>query len=376
LITHFAPPERKGIHCVLSEATVFQDTPLSKMLLNSGLNAILVLNSCRQIVTASENVLALCVGKTLEDLLGKRPGEALGCIHAYDCESGCGTSEFCRECGAVKAILGGLSGTRCSEECRLTRMVAGQEQSLDLQVLATPLDVKGERFTLFAITDISHEKRRRALERIFFHDIINLAGGAEGLLANIMETAPADISEDVALSYNTVREIVEEIISQRDLAAAERAELIVTPVLINSERLLREISALYQNHHALQGRRIVFAQDSAVIDFVSDVTLVRRILGNLIKNAAEAAKIGQQITVGCRVADARIEFSVQNPQVMSPEVQHQVFQRSFSTKGTGRGLGTYSVKLIAERSLKGLISFSSTEPAGTTFTLSLPLMFN
>jgi len=49
-----------------------------------------------------------------------------------------------------------------------------------------------------------------------------------------------------------------------------------------------------------------------------------------------------------------------------------VFQRSFSTKGKGRGLGTYSIKLLTERYLKGTASFTSTETDGTTFQISLP----
>ncbi len=53
-------------------------------------------------------------------------------------------------------------------------------------------------------------------------------------------------------------------------------------------------------------------------------------------------------------ADAEmIEFWVHNHAVMPESVQRQVFQRSFTTKGRGRGLGTYSVKLLTERYLEG-----------------------
>lgn len=34
-------------------------------------------------------------------------------------------------------------------------------------------------------------------------------------------------------------------------------------------------------------------------------------------------------------------------------VQLQIFNRSFSTKGKGRGTGTYSMKLLTKRYLKG-----------------------
>ena len=57
---------------------------------------------------------------------------------------------------------------------------------------------------------------------------------------------------------------------------------------------------------------------------------------------------------------------------MTREVQLGVFQRSLSTKGSGRGLGTYSMKLLTERYLKGHVSFTSTASGGTTFTIRIP----
>ena len=38
-------------------------------------------------------------------ILGMRPGELLDCVHAKNDSGGCGTSEFCRVCGAVNAVL-------------------------------------------------------------------------------------------------------------------------------------------------------------------------------------------------------------------------------------------------------------------------------
>jgi sensor histidine kinase regulating citrate/malate metabolism len=54
-------------------------------------------------------------------------------------------------------------------------------------------------------------------------------------------------------------------------------------------------------------------------------------------------------------------------------VQLQIFQRSFSTKGDrGRGVGTYSIKLLGEQYLQGATGFESDAANGTTFWLRLP----
>ena len=108
---------------------------------------------------ASENVRELVPGKTLDQIIGLRPGEALGCIHAYECASGCGTSQFCRQCGTVRVILSGLRGHRDLQECRLTRVIEEREASLDLRVLAAPLVQDHQRYTFLAVAKISRGRR-------------------------------------------------------------------------------------------------------------------------------------------------------------------------------------------------------------------------
>jgi hypothetical protein len=58
---------------------------------------------------------------------------------------------------------------------------------------------------------------------------------------------------------------------------------------------------------------------------------------------------------------------------MAEDVKRQLFQRSFSTKqGNGRGIGTYSVKLLTERYLRGTVDFVSPAPeGGTVFSVRL-----
>ena len=115
-------------------------------------------------------------------ILEPRPGDVLKCVHAWENEAGCGTSEHCMSCGAALAILAGLSGERASRECRATVKQQGQFISLDLLFTAKPLTLEGQCFTLVFVTDISHEKRRKFLERIFFHDILNTAGSLRGIV--------------------------------------------------------------------------------------------------------------------------------------------------------------------------------------------------
>jgi signal transduction histidine kinase len=374
LITEFAPAERASSETVQRQAALLARQPLISELLNSVLDYVLILNPQRQIVFASRNVQHLVPGMALEDLLGRRPGEALGCTHAGTLSGGCGTTAFCRECGAARAILASLAGTKDCRECRMVRVANGNEEALDLLVTGTPLTLAGETYSLVAMADISHEKRRQALERIFFHDILNSAGGLEGRILLLDKRVPGELREQVGWLRAGLHQVLEEIVAQRDLLAAESNELAVDPQPVRSRELLEMVLRLYAKHPVAEKRGLELDPAAAAVDLVTDARLLRRILGNLVKNALEASQPGQVVTAGCGAEPGGVRFWVRNPTFMPSSVQRQVFNRSFSTKGAGRGLGTYSVKLLTERYLKGKAGFTSSEADGTTFFVILPAL--
>ncbi len=370
----FVPAGRESIGAVHTQAGFLSASPLVAAVLEAGINCMLILNQGRQIVATSSNLGQFARGKQLDELVGVRLGEGLSCVHAFEGPEGCGNAEACHECGALRAILSGLGGVKAREECRISRVVNGEFEALDLDVLSTPLEVRGERFAVVAISDLSQEKRRRALERIFYHDVINLAGGVEGLLDNLRVSVASDLLDDTQLAYSMTRGLIEEIVAQRDLAAAERSELKVQPSMVNSMAFLRKIAAAYRSHPVCERRNIVVDEHSDLIEFVTDATLLTRVLGNLVKNAAEASQVGETITLGCELGGLKLKFWVHNMGVIPREIQHQMFQRSFSTKGMGRGLGTYSVKFLVERCLEGSVDFESKPEMGTRFRVVLPLV--
>ena len=105
----------------------------------------------------------------------------------------------------------------------------------------------------------------------------------------------------------------------------------------------------------------------------TDKILLSRVIGNLLKNALEAESPGAKITLSCEKTADGAAFIVHNPACMPENSRLQVFQRSFSTKGAGRGLGTYSIRLLTEKYLKGKVSFT-TGPEGTIFRVEYPAL--
>ena len=369
--TRAALVERAAAGEVRRQSRLFSERMLLRILPEVVPCALVVLNAQRQIVFANDRFMDLAYpGKRRDQVYGLRPGEALGCIHANESLDGCGTTEFCSTCGAVGAILASQQGQAEVRECRILR--GETSEALDLRVWASPVEVEGESFSVFAALDISHEKRRQALERIFLHDIHNVACGLSWCIGFLDKAGPQERGRHLDDIRRLCRELNEEIGAQRTLLRAESGELVFTQTKFGTLDLLNEAIDLYRSHPVAQGRALCLderAQDATV---VSDRVLLLRVVCNLIKNALEACREGQTVTVGCTAADGMAEFWVHNAGFMPREVQLQIFQRSFSTKGLGRGLGTYSVRLLTERYLKGSVSFTSSAEFGTTFRVRCP----
>jgi hypothetical protein len=341
-------------------------------------DSVLILNPQRQILAVNRRLQEMLPRAELETILGQRPGEALGCLFATEGAAGCGTGEHCLTCGAFVSIVASQQGNvQVVRECSLL-LREGGGTALDLEVTATPASVDGQHLTVCVLKDIGDEKRRTILERVFFHDVLNTAGGLHGfasLLLEERELTPEQDREYKELLLELSSQLVDEIVHQRRLLAAERGEFRPDLRVVYLPLLLREVQALYASHEVAVGR-ILQVEAGPEGTILSDPAILRRILGNLVKNALEASGRGETVTLSVEARPEEVAFHVHNPGVIPPEVQLQLFKRSFSTKAAcGRGIGTYSVKLFGEKYLKGKVSFTSSAQTGTTFTFTVPKHF-
>ena len=330
---------------------------------------VLIFNDKREVVHANRQAEMTLSADDLSALLGKRPGDVLHCEHAANCPSGCGTGEACVMCGAANALREAEKGVANVQECRIRQHESGV--SMDYRVSATPIEIDGQKLNLLTLIDISHENRRRALERIFFHDLLNTLGALSGYV-QLMEDSNESDREIFRITAIRLADVMaEEINEQRDLAAAENNDLVIRIEQVNARELLEQVVLQYRNHPQGRGRKITFAAADDVT-LHSDKRLLLRIMSNMLKNALEATPPGGEVTLRCNPELDTVRFSVHNATAIPREVQLQMFHRAFSTKGGGRGLGTYSMKLLGERYLSGKISFTSSNEEGTVFIAEFP----
>ena len=369
LNTEFAPAERESTRITERQSKTVTQNRLLITIANAVSEMLVVLNDKRQIIYANDLFTSEIGQPNSKSCIGKRVGEALDCINAYKSAGGCGTTEFCRTCGTVNAILEAQTINKSQKECRI---LTSNNDALDLRVKATLFNADNETYTIFSISDISSEKRKQTLERIFFHDVLNSAGGISGLSGIMPEIKDPKEMMEVAEMINRASEnLINEIQAQRYLIAAENGDLAVEKNEIESFKILKDLADLYSKHEIVVNKYISINKKSENIIVETDAVLLRRIIGNMIKNALEASLPTSIVTISSKRDKKIVRFSVHNGTYMPRDVQMQLFQRSFSTKGIGRGLGTYSMKLLGEKYLKGKVGFESSVQNGTTFFIEI-----
>lgn len=347
---------------------IFTSPELIRKLLNLVPMPLLIINGEWRVVYANAAVLNMLAPSGHAPVYGLREGEAFHCIHS---RTGDTLFPMCRVCGMAQAVAAGLEGRDMVSDCRISCDLAGESRSLDLRAWTVPLAVGSENFSLLALADITHEKRRAILENVCFHDLLNTLTGLRGLLDVLSHTDVAELPVICRTLNQMTQHSIEEIASLRFLAQAEESTLQVVWEELRTGEFLNGSLQTLRSHPAGRSKHISLDRETVDIPFSSDRRLLRRVVDNLLLNALEATPEGGTVTMGCNLTADRVDIWVHNDSWMPPEVQHQVFQRSFSTKGEGRGIGTYSISLLSSY-LLGLVSFSSTPEEGTTFHVTLP----
>lgn len=376
LKTYFDSPERVSIEEIEQLRSRFVNLSSIQQILEAFPHIALLLNEHRQIVAFNSKARNYFFGANGTGVLGKRLGEALNCIHSKEMEAGCGTSVFCRECGAGQSIKNtNQTNDNSVSECRITAQQSDVEVSLDFRVYTSKIFIDGHSFILFAVEDIQSEKRKLVLERVFFHDVLNTASAIKGIAEVLPQLKNSDeFDEFVNMLQYSSDQLIDEIQAQRDLTYAENGLLKINISEISVNEILSRVEALYKNHELSKQKNLEVIYVKVNIKIKTDPSLLIRSLSNLVKNALEAITEKQTVKLFSELYDNQIKFIVWNEGIIPESVQFQIFQRSFSTKANfGRGIGTYSVKLFVEKYLGGKVSLISNQQDQTRFIISIPL---
>lgn len=371
----FASPEREPQNKVHADFSILKASSIIQELINAMPNIAMILNTSRQVVFSNSIIIDMLSLPDIDAVLGKRFGEIIHCKNAFTEEGGCGTSEACMYCGAVNTIQNALNSKKKeTNDCRIISKVEGKDVAHDYAVSASSIHWEGKEYIFLSLINISDEKRRRILEKVFFHDIINTAGSLKGLLTHLENISDAEqLNTYISIASSASKDLLDEIMMHRELLAAENNELPISHDVIFSKDFLQNILNQMKHHKIAVKKHLVVDDNAVCISLISDFKLLKRVVINMVKNALEAIPEESKVVLGSFSNEKQITIWVHNSTYMERDIQLRLFQRNFSTKGSDRGLGTYSMKLLGEKYLNGKVSFTSDVESGTKFFLELPL---
>ena len=332
----------------------------------------LVLDPEKHVVASNDNFLLDTDSGDIRALFGKKPGDLFMCENSVD--TGCGESANCQFCGIFRSLDECMAKHEpVSHTSRLMVKRDGFLQAYEFNTRCSPLKLNENMFYLLTLSDLSAEARRKDLERIFFHDILNVVSGLKGLSELMAESE--DMCELKAYT-ETLKEISERLIdtvySQRDLMQAEMRDLALNIRQVSAREILNSVLETAYFIAVPGSGMIQIKMEEEDFRFSTDPSLLLRVLLNMVKNALEAPNIIPGVTIRCSRTDNSVLFTVHNQAYIDHAESIGIFKPMHSAKGRGRGLGTYSIRLISENYLKGKVRFHTHPEEGTCFSVELP----
>jgi two-component system, OmpR family, sensor histidine kinase SenX3 len=256
-----------------------------------------------------------------------------------------------------------------------------------LAVRAAPLDaaVGGGGLVLLLVEDQTESRRVEEVRRDFVANTsheLKTPVGALALLAETVEDA-ADDPEAVRRFASRMRQeaarltnLVQDMIT---LSRIQAAEPIPDPVPVKLDAVVAEALDRCRMKASARGIELVAVGEHG-LSVLGDEDLLVTALRNLLENAVAYSPDKTRVDVATRqAADDAVEISVADQGIGIPERDlERIFERFYrvdparsrATGGTGLGLAIVKHVTAAHG---GKVTVVSSEGAGSTFTLTLPL---
>lgn len=182
------------------------------------------------------------------------------------------------------------------------------------------------------------------------------------------------LAEQIATSTGVLGELLDSLldVSRLDVAGVKTD---IRPFALQA--VFERLAASYRR--AAQSKNITLRFRPSPLSVSSDITLVERLLANLISNAIRYTPAGGRVLIAARRQDGKGRVEVRDNGIgIAPEHQAAIFAEFYQVgnvareQNKGLGLGLSIVDRLA-RALDIPVSLRSRPQVGTTFAITLPL---
>ncbi|MDT8287865.1 MAG: HAMP domain-containing sensor histidine kinase [Elusimicrobiales bacterium] len=235
---------------------------------------------------------------------------------------------------------------------------------------------------VITIRDITMEKEIESARETFFHmithdmraPICSIQGYTE-LMRKQTGVPPGSEKclDAIMRSSERLKGMVEDILN---LIKLERGEMTLKSVGIDGGALCRRMLDLHQPLAARRNIALSALPPEGPLLFTGDLTLLERVVANLLGNALEFTPAGGKVTLSCRALDGDAVFSVEDSGPGVPEeMREEIFRKHCQLeehKHMGFGLGLAMCRLAVELH-GGDIRVGPGAGKGAVFTFNIPL---
>jgi signal transduction histidine kinase/FixJ family two-component response regulator len=245
----------------------------------------------------------------------------------------------------------------------------------------TELDLLRQKFmalmkeiTEYQSKQISISKKEAIAEKNIqiAHDIRSPLEALKSLEKEIREL-PEKSRNMIALSISRIEEIALDLLKSNKSSHGVANDGSSVGLLNLIIKMIIEKNLEYQSKNQKISIVPIFTEDS--ISYFSSINKIalKNIISNLINNGVESAtKDGVVITISLSTKDGFNTILISdNGSGIPRDIQNSIFEKGFTSKEKGNGLGLYNAKKIIESS-GGKINFTTAANLGTTFEISLP----
>ncbi|WP_048817758.1 PAS domain-containing hybrid sensor histidine kinase/response regulator [Desulforamulus hydrothermalis] len=351
----------------------------------SAMNASIALANADDVITEVNEQCALMMGKTRQELIGRRIWE----LHSGD------TLE-------KLTSLVQLYRTRPDHpRTTVTRRLNNMDVIMSIQPIYRDNIYDGILLMMVDVTEVAEAKRQAEQARLaaeqasrakseflanMSHEIRTPMNGILGFAEVLLQqNLTHEQTESVKVIQQCGEQLLELINDILDLSKIESGKLVLERTDFSLRKLIHEAVSLVEPKLAARNVEMIIQLQQDLPDyFKGDPTRIRQILNNLLSNAAKFTHRGYvKISVAgegpVQENEIKLKFIVEDTGIGIPKDKLELIFQAFTQadgsttrKYGGTGLGLTISRNLAQL-MGGRITVASEENSGSQFTLTLPL---
>ena len=258
------------------------------------------------------------------------------------------------------------------------------EKAISIEVYVRKVYVEEEEFLQWTLQDITERKElddlRENLIAMIYHDLRSPLSNIISSLDMIKIMVPDQVApmlEPVLSIMKRSTDRMQRLISSLlDIHRLEAGQSIIEKKAINLKELISESVEAIRPVTEHKKQDLTVNLPSEVPELIGDPDMIRRVIINLLDNAAKFTPNGGQIEIGLKKIDQKIQIWIKdNGSGIPKEAQLEIFnkftrlQKAEIAKGLGLGLAFCKLAVQAHN---GKIWVESEIGQGSTFHLLLP----